>query len=150
PIAAPSRLQAVDPEHEQFKTPFLLRYCAEHGRALEQLGLHVLPAYALIAGGEVSVKRHRPDPAGDEPINGLPAASYDWHTREGRAALVRFCGVPAVREFFREHELPKIRALYLACWSVESVVADRTLVSLEVASLHLEGWLRDWFAVGVT
>ena len=63
--------------------------------------------------------------------------------------MMLLANLPDIAEFFERHpQLDRMQALYLSIWSEESVKADRTLGSLEIGALELEGVLADWWRIG--
>lgn len=86
-----------------------------------------------------------PDDLGNELIKDFLAAGYCClFTAEGkRAAAYLACCVP-----FRDRFTPKQVAM--GVWFVEAAHLDRTIGSIELASLDLEAKLRDWRSVGIT
>ncbi len=77
----------------------------------------------------VSVVENSLDPFGDEIIAGLPACTYDMHTREGKRAYAYFAkACRTAREFFEQNpELDPVKSIGIIMFLTESAVLDRHL-----------------------
>jgi hypothetical protein len=72
----------------------LLRFVSEYGAGFERLGLAVPHVAQLVSESEsTEIVMNPPDEFGDEMIAGLPAATFDQHTREGKHAIASFAKV---------------------------------------------------------
>ncbi len=108
--------------------PFLESYLAIHGTGASNLGVQV-PLLFDKMPNTVSVVENPPDTYGDEIIAGLPACTYDKHTREGKRAYAYFAkACRPVREFFDQNlELDPVKSIGIVMFLIESAVLDKHL-----------------------
>ena len=113
---------------ESLNLPFLESYLAIHGLRASNLGVQV-PLLFDKMPNTVSVVENPPDTYGDEIIAGLPACTYDKHTREGKQAYAYFAkACRAAREFFNQNpELDPVKSIGIIMFLTESAVLDRHL-----------------------
>lgn len=109
----------------------LARFLTTYGHGFEKLGQGVPHVMKLVAESEsAAIVKNDPDPAGDELIAELPAATYDRHTSPGKVAIRQFHR--ALRTSFTEEQVS------YALFCIEGAYIDRELVFDGSDALRLE------------
>ena len=101
----------------------------------------VLPVVWAMEADQPEV-REGSDPEGDELIDGIPSAAFDWHTREGRKAyayLSKSCA--PVREIFEAHpKANKVEAVQEALWHFETPFLNREVSNQAMDEIASAFW----------
>jgi hypothetical protein len=120
----------VRPPADTLTLPPLAKFLTRYGAGFEQLGFAVPCVWQMVENSATEIVVNEPDLAGDEMIGGLPAATFDQHTREGKHAIAYF--TKAVRSQFT------VEQVAWAVFVVEGQYIDRELVFDGSDALRIE------------
>jgi hypothetical protein len=133
---------AFQAQIESYEAPWLIKYLATRGFSYADLGKFVPAVYGEWRRAMVTEQHHDPDIAGDELIEGIPAAAFDMYTAEGKrvASYLSKC---------QPFRLVTPAQISMLLFHIEGSYMNRSITSVELTALDLDAKLVDWRSVGL-